>query len=342
MSARVNRQGLARRIPPEVRREVRRRSKFGCVICRSGFYEYEHIAEFADISQHDPAHICCLCEACHGRVTRGQWSKEYVRSKYTELQRLGVEEAGHPSGPLDFHTGDAVLAVGDLLYAPAVATVLRYFGDDLIKLTPGKGGEPGMISAVFTDDEGNAILELDENEWLGSMEAWDIEVTGTRITVRQRKGAIALQLRLDPPGRIVLERLDMRIGAHHILVSEHSYAVGAHIEGGDPWWFSPQLTITKALDWAVAIELDSSQKLRDRFRYFSMAGKGKWLASPDERFIFHSPAGVMVPEFEVSIATGCSFRQHEVAAGARPLGGMRDAVFHRSAKDLRKYIAIGE
>ena len=38
-----NRHGLSRHIPASVTREVRQRSKFGCVMCRIGFYEYEHI-----------------------------------------------------------------------------------------------------------------------------------------------------------------------------------------------------------------------------------------------------------------------------------------------------------
>jgi len=34
-----NRHGLHRRIPAAVEREVRQRCKFGCVICRAGFYD---------------------------------------------------------------------------------------------------------------------------------------------------------------------------------------------------------------------------------------------------------------------------------------------------------------
>lgn len=80
---------------------------------------------------------------------------------------------------------------------------------------------------MFTDEKGNAVLELDENEWVGSLEAWDIEVEGQRITVRQQLGVIALQLRLEPPSGIVVERLDMRIGEHHVLVSAADEALAA-------------------------------------------------------------------------------------------------------------------
>lgn len=342
MNIRVNRQELGRYIPADVRREVRRRSKFGCVVCRRGFYHYEHLSDFVGADEHNPDQMCLLCPSCHGMVTSKQWSKAKIRAAYELIQRQTGDEAGEPRGPLDFHTGAAVLAIGDLEYSPAVETVLRYFGEDLIKLTPGLKGQPGLISAVFTDDDGSAILELQENEFVGSLEAWDIEIEGQRIAVRKRLGVVALQLRLEPPGRIVIERLDMRIGDHHILASEYCYAVGVHHQNGDPIWYSPQLTVTTATPWAVAIELNWPQKLIDRFRYFKMLEKGKWLATADERFIMHSPAGVMCPELAISIATGCSFHSHELACGSRSLSGMRNAVFFKSAREMRKYIAIGE
>jgi hypothetical protein len=79
--------GLSRAIPPEVARKVRRRSKFGCVICRGAIYQYEHIdPEFKDATAHDPSHICLLCGGRHDRVTRGRISKATVSAKYAQVQ----------------------------------------------------------------------------------------------------------------------------------------------------------------------------------------------------------------------------------------------------------------
>lgn len=341
MNARVNRQGLGRYIPADVRREVRRRSKFGCVICRDGFCIYEHLDDYVGVEVHDPARICLLCESCHGRITRKQWSKDRARLAYERVQAQSREEAGEPRGPLDFHAGHAELAIGDLLYTSPVACVLRYFGEDLILLRPGRSGEPGTISAVFTDPNGNAVLELDENAWVGSLEAWDIDVEGQRITVRQAAGVIALQLRLDPPGRIVVERLDMRIGQHHVLVSERGYAVGVHFEEEPMNWMSAKLFLTKAAENAAAIEVEDGKKLRERFNYFKAIGKGVWLANADESIIFHSPAGVMIPHLGISIGSGCSFDCYELAAGAKTLEEMRDAVFFKPANEMRQFLASG-
>ena len=341
MNARVNRHDLSRNIPAHVRREVRRRSKFGCVICRAGFCIYEHLDDFVGVGIHDPSRVCLLCESCHGRITRKQWSKGRARLAYEKIQAQSREEAGEPRGPLDFHAGQAELAIGDLLYAPAVTSILRYFGEDLIRLKPGRAGEPGMISAVFTDEKGNAVLELDENEWVGSLDAWDIDVQGQRITVRQQLGVIALQLRLEPPGRIVVERLDMRIGKHHVLASESGYAVGVHFIDGQMNWISPNLRVTRAAENGVAIEIEDGGKLRERFNFFKISGRGIGLANADESIIMHSPAGVMFPQLGVSIASWCSFDLFEVGAGDKTLEEMRNAIFFRPAGEMRKFLVSG-
>ena len=225
------------------------------------------------------------------------------------------------------------------MYAPAVTSVLRYFGQDLIKLHPGESGEPGAITAVFTDEEGNTILALDENEWVGSLDAWDIEVEGPRIVVKQKLGDVALQLRLDPPGRIVIERLDMRIGDHHVLASEHSYAVGVHFDNGHMNWTSPQLVVTRAAANGIAIEIEDGAILRERFNGLKAAGKGVWLATADEAIIMHSPAGAMIPQLGISIASGCSFDMYAAAAGAKTLDQMRDSVFYKPAREMRMFLA---
>jgi hypothetical protein len=340
MPLRVNAAGLSRDIPEPVKREVRQRSRFGCVICRSGFYEYEHILPFVQVAAHDPAHICCLCASCHGRVTRGQLSKDAVRARYEQLQALPPAEVEPPAGPLDFHAGDVSLAIGGLFYPSAVQTVLRYYGQDVIRLQPGVDGEPGAISALFTDDAGQPLLELDRNEWIGNPESWDIDVVGPRITVRKKKGHIALALRLDPPGRIVAERLDMRFGAHHVLASEHSYALGTHFEAGDPLWLYTRLAVTGAAPFAAALEFHLPSFLHERDERIKRSG-GARMETANGAVRFSAWGGVLVPDAGLCVAPGCTFDEFGTALGRRPLDGMREVVFHRPPETMFPYVGGG-
>ena len=51
-----------------------------------------------------------------------------------------------------------------------------------------------------------------------------------KFAFRRAHGNIVLQLRLDPPGRIVVERLDMRLGDSHVLETERTYAIGRYFD----------------------------------------------------------------------------------------------------------------
>ena len=78
------------------------------------------------------------------------------RTDPSSAQRAAAAQAGPPAGPLDHHDGTAQLLLGGLRYSPAVRVLLRYHGTLLMTVTPGTGGRPGAINAVFTGDAGRS------------------------------------------------------------------------------------------------------------------------------------------------------------------------------------------
>ena len=338
----INKHGLSRYIPAHVAREVRQRSKFGCVICRSGFYTYEHIApEFKNAEVHDPVNMCCLCGSCHDAVTRGQRSKASVAAAYKNIQAKPVEEVIKPFGPIDFYGGSAVLSIGGLRYSPLVQTVLRHHGRNVITVVPGEGDTPGTISAIFTDESGTPVLELIENAWEGSTENWDIEVVGPRITVRRVAGTIALRLRLDPPGIIVIEQLDMRIGDCHLLVSENSYAAGRYSPNGEAIaWMHAELTITRSTGLGAAIEFEDPYELLARDE--AVRPRGQELGSADGSILMSSESGCVWMPAGIAISSGCGgFNLYGMACGVQPIDGVRRMV-QKAPRDLMRYLGTGE
>ena len=70
-------------MPSEIKKEFRKRSGFGCVICGLFIYEYEHILpEFKDAREHNPNNICLLCPNCHSKVKKKLISKKEVMCAY--------------------------------------------------------------------------------------------------------------------------------------------------------------------------------------------------------------------------------------------------------------------
>jgi hypothetical protein len=338
----VNIHGLTRKIPEEVKREVRKRSKFGCVICRAGLYDYEHIdPEYVDAKVHDPDHICCLCSSCHDRVTRHHFSKGYVRKRYSEIESADSLTVKAPFGFLEFHDGKAEIKIGGITYDPGVKSIVRYHGKDIFAISPATDYAEAGINAVFLDDEGNETLKIVNNEWQGVLDAWDIEIIGPKISVRKKKGTFALVIRLEAPSRIVIEYLDMRIRDAHILVSDSSYAVGRYLSEREIIWFHAyMLQISAPLEESCAIEFMTP--FEAEWRDQKWIGKGPRWATQDNQFVTQSGLGVACKRMGVVVGANClKFSPSQFAfGGPRPLKLMKRAVFKRPDQ-VAAYIACG-
>jgi hypothetical protein len=336
-----NRFGLTRDIGAATKRIIRQQSKFGCVLCRRGVYTYEHIEPtFAEATSHNPDRICCLCSGCHDLVTRGQYSKAFVAQAYARVKQSTAEEVGPPVGPLDFHTGTAVLEIGDLRYAPAVRSVFVYEGVELFGVHPSSDpAQSGSISAVFTNDSGEVVASITENGWEGSVDVWDIEVVAERITVRRKSGEICLQILLRPPGVVVVDRLDMRFGDAHLLVGSGTYAVGRYLSESDVCWVHAQLAIHASSPNGRVIEFTRPDELVRRLELFR--NLGTCLEEAMGVFAIDANAGVMVKPLGIAIGglTG-SFSVTSFASGIRPIDEIRRVITSHPA-DLSRFIGTG-
>jgi hypothetical protein len=338
----LNKHGLSRDIPELIKREIRQRSKFGCVICRAGVYDYEHIdPSFVEATYHDPAGICCLCTSCHAKATRGHFSKAFVQSKYKDVQVADGTEIPPPYDYLDFHDGKAELKIGGIAYDRGVNCVVKYHGKEIFSISPSDGLSPTGIDAVFLDDEGNETLRIEDNVWQGALGSWDTEVVGPRIKVRKRKGTFSLVLRLEPPGRIVIEKLDMRIEDAHILASEKSYAVGRYSDDRNIYWFHANMVHMGApLPGASAIEFLTY--FEAEWRDQKWKGRGKRMATANNLLVMQTGLGVANKPMGIIVGANCL--KFDIASfaygGPRPLSKMRRVVFSRP-QSVAEYIAKG-
>ena len=88
-----NKHGLSRTIPEPVKREVRQRCGFGCVVCGSAIVQYHHFNPlFEEAQVHFADGINLLCGKCHDKVTRGMIGDRQVREAdaYPFCKHAGV------------------------------------------------------------------------------------------------------------------------------------------------------------------------------------------------------------------------------------------------------------
>jgi hypothetical protein len=259
---------------------------------------------------------------------------------YLDIQRASITEVQPPIGPLDFHNGNAELLIGGMTYQKALTAIVRFHGIDVMVVRPGSGKQPAEISAIFTDESGNETLRLVRNEWQGALDAWDIEIEGARLTVRSKAaGRITLDLGIHAPGRLVLNRLDMRIHDCHLLVSRETHAIGRYTSETDALWLHAGIGMINNASSGIAIDFASPTMLRDRYNQQKLGGN--FYATKHEEVVVGNLCGAMVIPAGLAIGSLCgSFFLTEFAAGNRPVAKVRDVVFSTPEK-LPRYLGTG-
>lgn len=215
----LNRFGLGRDIPSSIKREVRRRDGFGCVICGKAIYDYEHIdPEFSQASAHLADGIVLLCISCHGKKTRGFLSKATILKAKNNPK---CRQQGFSFEEFDVGTDFPEIALG-ALNARNVTTLIEINGDSIFSIRPPLFENlPFRISAHLTNPDGTTVLKIEDNEWQSPIENWDVETGGGRIVIRRGPGDIILALRCEPPNRLVIERINMAYQGTIIRGREH-------------------------------------------------------------------------------------------------------------------------
>ena len=203
--------GLSRDIPLSVKRQIRSQCGYGCVVCGNAIYQYEHVdPPFAEAQHHDPDGIALLCGHCHDCVTRGVWSKEKIKEA---RQNPICRQQGFSRLGLDVTTKDRfIIKIGSTEFVN-LGPVIRIDDQEILAIGPPEEPDsPPVISATFFDRENNEVARIVENEWRGSTEAFDIETRGDTISIRSGSGKIDLVLKLQPPRKLIVERMQMRYG----------------------------------------------------------------------------------------------------------------------------------
>ena len=209
-----NRYGLDRQIPDGVKREVRQRCGFGCVLCASSIFDYEHFdPDFTRAREHRPEGITLLCPSCHAKKTRNLMSARRVReadqTPAAKAKKYGFSEIeGTPNRPF-------VRFAGMLLRNCITPVRIRGFPILSFEEAEAAGG-PYRLSASFFNERGRPSLFIRKNEWQVLADTWDVEVVGSSVTVRNGPGQIALQLRFVPGVGLLVDRLEMHCAGYRL------------------------------------------------------------------------------------------------------------------------------
>ncbi|ARS37270.1 HNH endonuclease signature motif containing protein [Pontibacter actiniarum] len=212
--AKVNKYGLSRTIPETVKRKIRKNSGFGCVICGEAICEYEHVnPEWHEAQSHNPKHMTLLCGSCHSKKTRGILSKDTVKEA---MKNPRCRQKGFSFDSLDFGRKSPVVQLGNSTFINPMFLIVVDNVSLLSILPPALKGEPYKLHAYFQNDEEEQTLKIVDNIWYGNAENWDIESKGRVLTIRKKKGDIALQIENVPNEKFIVHKLNMSYEGYKI------------------------------------------------------------------------------------------------------------------------------
>lgn len=223
-------------IPPEIKREVRKRCGFGCVICGMPLYEYEHMEEWALVKRHVAEEITLLCRQHHGEKTNGLLPKEVVAAANKDPCNLKV---GFSKSHFLHYFGDSVrLAIADSCFSFDGLSDGAFFAPLVVDglVVVGFRVEDGRLFLHFIafDEMNVPVVQVVDNELIYSSSSWDVEWVGRKLTIREGHGKILIQLVFEPPnviriskGRILFNGLEILIGDDYIFCSNNSSFFGS-------------------------------------------------------------------------------------------------------------------
>jgi hypothetical protein len=163
------------KIPEPVKRAVRQRCGFGCVICGMPIYVYDHIVEHSRVLEHNESNLTLLCDNHHRSKTARKISLEQIRSFNTNP--INKNSSISRTGEQLFFSGDKIKMqlAGTWFFASLIPPDYRF--DAIIV------NERPLLS--FHVDDGNLLLDIEGHD---EMEISSCLSAGVNYVIRLENG----------------------------------------------------------------------------------------------------------------------------------------------------------
>lgn len=224
-------------IPEPIKRAVRQRCGFGCVVCGFPIYDYHHMSPYSEVREHTEENLTLLCKTHHGQVPHLLTNEQVAKANNRPYCRQrGITS---PYG-LQFEGHSAFCLVGTCMFMgasnPIGDTVFRPIaidGIDPICLRIRPDGAL-FVSATIFDENNSEILIIRENELVLQADQWDVEFKGPRLILRQGRGRVFFDIEFRPPNELWIRRarllyngIEVRVRRNYVYVA-NSRSIFAH------------------------------------------------------------------------------------------------------------------
>lgn len=210
----ANKFGLPRRIPEDVKKEVRNKCGFGCVVCGTPIYDYAHIVPYRDIEEHDPSNIILLCRNHHSMESTGLVNIEDYRSYISSP--FNYRKEAHFPFDLFLSGRKREISIGTNsieLNSPEFDTLCELFRfDELVLMSISTHSNELLFNFDVTNFYGTKSIGIRENNPSinDARNIEDLEWISDRLRVRAFN-SYTMDVEFNNDGRITINELSMKI-----------------------------------------------------------------------------------------------------------------------------------
>lgn len=216
------------KISHPMKRRIRQRCFFGCVMCGSPIFDYEHMTGYAQTG-HIEEDITLLCPAHHREKTSGRLPSEVVRaansSPYNKNRLLS---SGHglyfPGKDFDLDLGNLRIHWDEVL-TKGVAVAID--GDPYIGVSFVEGQV--LFNLDLRDCNNRTLIKVSNGVLRCCPSAWDIIFEGRQLSIRSGSGSIVFEMELLPPNRIAIRRADMWLNGVNLAIGKSTEHGGLEV-----------------------------------------------------------------------------------------------------------------
>lgn len=191
-----------------MKRAVRQRCGFGCVVCGLPLYHYEHMVEYHVVKVHELDNLTLLCDRHHREKTSGLLPLSDVREANADPYSLrSGQSAPHA---LHYSGRGCEARIGGLAHEWPVLSdgglTVALLVDDIPIVAFMRQDERLLLTVQLFGEQNEHVVQVLDNELVYSVEPWDIEMESRRLTIRNAPRDIFVSIEFTPPSLVDIQR----------------------------------------------------------------------------------------------------------------------------------------
>ncbi|MCE6987472.1 HNH endonuclease [Dyadobacter sp. CY323] len=184
-------------IPTDVARQVRQECYFGCVLCGSPVFHYDHIEEYAVVKEHKVENLALLCASHHNDKSTKKLSSERVKeARENPYNKDRLATAGHKL--VDNRSIEIILGTNHAispLRADGEFCAVYVNGYSYLKIVSENGWL--SLSMAITDINGNTLLSVEKGEIKVATKIFDYTYIGDNLVIKSNDSQVVTDLNLN-------------------------------------------------------------------------------------------------------------------------------------------------